>query len=264
MYSKMERIVGLYKTAPGDSFLEKALAYILWKESDTIWRWTNVSRGRIYPLVYNAPPRPDERLHIDPNTIEYFTDDVSMYKGSGRVIGGSWDLDSNCLNEHWITEGLKERFVHKMAWEDTTYVQHADSLFSSGRHLWGYNNIDQFIDERCEYVDNLYESMSNEGYQTDSSIGFPQNDTRRDGTTHGYDPLICIGRRGEFIIRDGRHRLIISQIIDVSQIPIMVLARHSLWQDFREYASHISTPLNPIFEFDFDSHPDLIFNQPES
>ncbi|TYL38882.1 hypothetical protein CV102_10265 [Natronococcus pandeyae] len=236
-----ERIAGLYKTTKQLSLLELSKKYFLWKFSGVVWPVTNTYRHYRSKVKYDAPTSPFIVLHVDPSTVEYFTPHVTNKKGLGRVLDGDWDADRQSLDEYWISKGLYQRYVDGREWEDTEYISAArERMDGSGMHLWGYRTVEEFQAQRCPYVDRLYESIAESGYVSNAEKAFeyPETDLRMNGYYHDLDPLVCLDRDGKFIVREGIHRLVLCQILDVDEIPVMILVRHKRWQALREAASN--------------------------
>ena len=64
-----------------------------------------------------------------------------------------------------------------------------------------------------------------------------------------------IGRDGDIILDDGRHRLIIAKILGISRVPVRVYVRHPNWMDIRSEIESNSKPSES--NADILSHPDL-------
>jgi hypothetical protein len=71
----------------------------------------------------------------------------------------------------------------------------------------------------------LYHTLQTNGYKTQPELK----------TNRLWDEvLICIGRNGELIFVDGRHRLFFTQMLSVEKIPVLVTTRHKQWHVLRE------------------------------
>jgi hypothetical protein len=71
---------------------------------------------------------------------------------------------------------------------------------------------------------------------------------------------INIGRDGELILWDGRHRLGIAQILKLSLIPVRVVVRHKAWQEKRERIYTCKDPQkNKEDQRKYLFHPDVSF-----
>jgi len=221
------------------TMVQRGVGYLAWRGSPVLWPLLNRSRAVSHRLRYDAPASPYEPLSVSPSAIARYTWGVSKTLGLGTVRGGNWERDSLPLSKKWECRGLEQRFVDGLDWEDTEYVQYPRrKYFAKGEDIWGYGSEEEFIEHRCGYVDELYESIRREGYvrsETEPN-GFPGMDIRRIGYHHNFDPLVCIGGDGTIYHRDGYHRLMIAKALDLDAIPVLVLARHPSWQEVRERA----------------------------
>ncbi|WP_050031996.1 hypothetical protein [Halorubrum halophilum] len=235
---------------------QRGVNYLAWRGSPVLWPLFNRGRAIRHRLRYDAPPNVYEPLFVSPSEITRFTWGVSKTLGLGAVRGGDWERDSLPLSEKWVCQGLKQRFVDELDWDETEYVEYPRrKYFAKGEAIWGYDSEAEFVEHRCSYVDDLYESIRQDGYvRSENGMSeFPGMDIRRLGYHHNFDPLVCIGADGTIYHRDGYHRLMIAKALDLDAIPVLVLARHPEWQAVREraYAGEMA-------DIDTDrSHPDI-------
>lgn len=185
----------------------------------------------------NAPVHPYKVLYLNPSGISYYNREFLWGPpGLGKIIGGEWDQPDNrkLLQSHYIYTGLKQRFKYGMEWTRTDYFRNAASAYRRGEQKWGYDTIEQFLESRCDFVDELYTDMAQNGYipNSDRNYRVPQEDGYRRSKVHihGLEPLVLIGRTGEFYLREGFHRVTIAALVWVEQIPVQVLGRHPHWQ----------------------------------
>jgi hypothetical protein len=103
-----------------------------------------------------------------------------------------------------------------------------------------------------EDIKRLYEEKREELYESLASEGFKKD----------VSDVCCrvhIGREGELIFASGgRHRLYISRIIGIDEVPVRILYRHKKWQSIREEFKRIKThgELSETAKKHID-HPDL-------
>ena len=117
--------------------------------------------------------------------------------------------------------------------------------------------MDEFLDVRCAYVDELFESIRDEGYRPNftDSHQIPSGDTGNYTGAQNLEPIVVIGREGEIYWKDGFHRLAIARILSIESIPVHVLVRHRQWQEFRDDI-HGAADKNG-FDETVRTHPDL-------
>ncbi len=195
---------------------------------------------------------------VDPKRIEYALvfDRLGAYdkwSERGKIIGGSWDRNLVRFEELGIGvfRGLEDRFVRHMEWEETDFYRKVLETISAGTVLWGCRNKAN-LDERCRYLDALYQDMKENGYRTQQEIGRSENDPYK-----AEDEItVRIGRDGALLFEDGQHRLAMAKLLNIDSVPIKITARHSEWYQFRkevlDYAiEHGGKVYHPL------THPDL-------
>lgn len=162
-------------------------------------------------------------------------------KDKGKVYGGNWDISEYRFTELEIYKAFEARILSGAEWEETDFYQTTVSRIKQGNVLWGCDNEEKFV-ERCDYLDRLIESIKDQGYRLNSDV-LIQGDDPQSLTKHketGSEVLVNVGRNGEYLFQDSRHRLAIAKILDIDKIPVKVLVRHEQWQELRE---HLSTML---------------------
>lgn len=63
-----------------------------------------------------------------------------------------------------------------------------------------------------------------------------------------HEIAVDVGRDGQLLFVDGRHRLAIAKILGLDTVPIVFLVRHSSWMEQREIFAKDESVLD---------HPDL-------
>lgn len=211
---------------------------------------------------YQISVEPKRTLSVDPTQITAHNRQIRIERGLGQIVDGGWDKRNYPLESHCTPMGLRQRFVEGRDWKDTVYYQRARDRVEQGKSLWGYNDVDHFLEERCGYVDELYQDMRDEGYRrtTTENHDVPETDHRNDVKKHeqSHEPFVVIGRDGEFSLRDGYHRVALASILEIAEIPVQVLARHSQWQSYREqaYQAESKSDLSQQVK-NYSEHPDI-------
>ncbi len=228
-----------------------------------IFEWSTRLRHTINSLHYDAMPDPYAPITVDPSTIDTFNVCLDDELGLGQVVSGEWDLVGQApLKEIYIYAGMYQRFEEGRSWMDTDYVDFARKQLDENESWGGYDDINQFIDIRCAYVDELYERIKTNGYQPneDRSHDVPELSVKatRASHIHELEPLVVIGRDGTIHLRDGFHRVSIAKLLDIPEIPVLVLGRHTLWQYRRERYLYLHRDETVIEQSDAThTHPDL-------
>lgn len=235
------------------------------------YKWTRpylLLRYLHQSIEYTAPARPCRPVAIDPSAIECEVAVGSRrHGGLGQIVPGSWDEDTSPLRTHSTVKGLRERFEEGRAWEDTVYWEETKRVIDEQGHRWGHPTLEEFKDVRCSYLESMYRQMTESGYvhRPRETVEYGAGSTGR-GTTgypgrkpwHRFEPILCIGRAGDPLLWDGRHRLTIARIAGIDTVPTNILIRHARWQGIRDHIAGAATdgPIKPARSH-FQSHPDL-------
>lgn len=194
-------------------------------DAGTQYLWSAIADARLYAKYRHQygtlAPRPNERLWLDPTTIDYSIWSGYLPKPANRpiygVLDGNWDLHKS----HWrdtFCEGLRERYVDGAPWEETIYYRNAIERLRSGDtvgYLDGPQTEQNFL-QQLEAVDALYYDIKENGYDDDSTI------------------VVYIGRDGTWMVSHGNHRRTIARILGIKTIPVRVKYRHAQWQAIRQ------------------------------
>lgn len=204
---------------------------------------------------YAHPPDPFAYRYVQPNAIERFSARGTVSEGNltkvGRVIGGNWDRQDRepgerpgsaleyapRIDETPLYRALVSHFERGVPWEETAFVRAVTRLVANGDRVWhGCRSIAD-IERRCETLDRVYEDMRENGYRTQRELREPRPSIDEPFgflNEHIMEVAVDITRDGEFVLVDGRHRLILAQILDFEAIPVTVVVRHERWMERRE------------------------------
>lgn len=203
---------------------------------DTFRRYTEW-HDHVNQRSYEAPADPWKLVSVGPAEIEHCAPGIGLY-GLGRVEGGDWDQDPRTVADLFVYEGLVQRFDEGRDWEETRYVEWAREQFESGERPRYYEDLNAFLDRRCEYVDDLYERIAREGYRPNAEAGHDnpaaEDNPFEDAYVHRFEPLVAIGRSGALLLTEGFHRVCLSAIQGIDEIPVQVVCRHRDWQRIRD------------------------------
>jgi hypothetical protein len=195
----------------------------------------------------------DKVYWVNPGRIHYcIIGFFDIYEDKGKIIGGNWDQLENEFEEIDVYQALKERFIDGKDWKDTAFYWRALGLISGGKTMWGCRTRSE-LDERCKRWESLYQDIKNSGYKS-------QKELTLEADTYPLsiedEITVCVGRKGDLLLNQGRHRLAIARLLDVGKIPVRITVRHPQWQKFRKdilkYAEkHGGKIYQPL------THPDL-------
>lgn len=238
-------------------------------KSDIYWRYAPTWYRRIWNHdidKYDAPCDPYKIEWVDPDRIQEITrrPRAMKYNVIGEVRDGNWDIrDDFQFTEKYEKEdyiyykyptmrfedsvfyqSLRARFVDGLDWDETEYVQTELNRIQEGKTGWGGSSTREELLSHCASVDLLYNTIKQSGYKDQVEIG----DARTLMEARLNEILVDIGRDGQLLYVDSRHRLAISKILDLDSIPVTFAVRHSEWAEFRDKV------YNGI---ESASHPDL-------
>ncbi len=156
---------------------------------------------------------------------------------------------ADLFDETIIHRSIELRFGEETPWENTPIVKEARKLINSDHKRWRGCDSEQAIRHRCREIGNLYHEIAENGYQTQLEL-IRQGDVRCVGFLDALanEILVDIGRDGELLFANGRHRLSIAKILELDTIPVAVLVRHKKWMEQRDqvYSGNINS-----------NHPDI-------
>lgn len=213
-------------------------------------------RLRIQKLKgYTAVRDPRRSITISPAEIQYVSDTrfIPEDRYLGKIKDGDWDRQRTLFESTSTYRGLHERFVKGYDWRDTEYYAHAEDRIATEGNYFGYTDVDEFLESRCKYVDELYDSLREQGYQRNEAE-LPYDPRRPWSREDPTGVSVLVDRNGDFLLHDGHHRVAISRILDIDRIPVHVLVRHEKWQQYREVVSDKSRKEDQTVTH---THPDL-------
>ncbi|WP_254838773.1 hypothetical protein [Natronomonas marina] len=167
---------------------------------------------------------------VDPDRIEYVTSESARldaghgyldvgafdkFRRTGAVMSGDWDDLDVRFADLRIYRGIREYAEHGTPLTDTEFFSRTAEEIDDGNRPWGCASVEA-LEERCRYVESLYERVRHEGYRSQRELG-----------KHPVDEVnVNVGRRGDLLFNDGRHRLAIAKVLDVDRIPVRILVVH--------------------------------------
>jgi len=201
-----------------------------------------------------SAPKSLKIIHVNPEKIELLTYPCfhwSIGRFGTHIIGGNWDIVDEEYNlseaermgsnrglqyiklvkieKYGLYRASKKRYLQGKNWNDTEIMNFSELKKEPKSYR---KNIKKSI----EIMDNIVNNIKNEGYLNQTEL---DNKYGRIGKDPYFPPehseiLVNIGRDGEIIFEDGRHRLIAAKILNIKKIPARVLVRHKKWQQLRK------------------------------
>jgi hypothetical protein len=153
---------------------------------------------------------------VNPSEIKYLPQkDFRSDALEEKVSDGDWDQELVRIEDDQVYQGFREVFFEGKDWNDTQMF--SDRLEKAG--ILVEKDRPFYKAKRCMYLNYLYRSMRAFGYVQD-----PNSDLVG----------ICIGRNGEIILNNGRHRVAVAKLLSIPSIPVTIDVRHEEWIRFCE------------------------------
>jgi hypothetical protein len=236
---KPETLARLRKIARKNEYMRRALR--------KVYRFIEYHLARFLVALRRADIGP---LYIDPNTVVHT---ISRYAGIGNTVwhfgtasAGDWDLDGYLVQERGqMYSILKQRIQEDAAYEQIPEFLRDVKRIEGGEFIHSSTTREEYYD-RWHRIESLYWEIKKEGYKSQSELS----------TGNSLDEIrIQIGRAGELLLEEGRHRLLVAQLLGLDQVPVIVTRRHQEWHRLRQDIARISVKRGS-FQQPFD-HPDL-------
>ncbi len=193
------------------------------------------------PVFYIQP----ERLKFVANMAQYICDtygvelrtpEFKLARHQVREIGhcsGNWDINQ------WLFK--KEPFFEVLAMWDAGRNFQQTKAFATAVWKYGRQKAVAVFDRWRA----LYDDMRVNGYRTAG-----------DGNPWNQYILACVGRDGELLFYQGRHRLSMALHLGIEKVPVKVGLRHTEWHQFREAVKQYASTHNGRTYAPLD-HPDF-------
>lgn len=172
---------------------------------------------------------PDKTYWVSPECIKnaVFVG-TNVLKDSGKVIGGDWDLKSLPFEDSKIFKAFEARFISGKQWKETDFYKEQIEKILSGVPRWECLTQKEF-DTRLRKVDKLFADIKKDGYKSQTKI---RNESGVYNTGQ-HEVTVAVGRAGELLFAEGRHRLCIAKILNLKSIAVKITVRHKKWVSFR-------------------------------
>ncbi|TYT62009.1 ParB N-terminal domain-containing protein [Natrialba swarupiae] len=174
-----------------------------------------------------------------------------------EVLDGDWDRQFISFDDWKTYNAFDRRFSDGYKWAETAFYAQKMAAIEAGEAKWGCTSVDDF-EQRLHSIDQLYENIRSHGYKTQRQLQKNRDDDPIRRSIHDYWPpelteiTINVGRDGQLLLHDGRHRFIIASLLGLESIPARVKARHDNWQQRRDTV--FAEPSNSTDRY---RHPDL-------
>lgn len=249
MTSPVQRAREVYAERGAREFLSRLFDQVSYQFTERIFGSRVWLRLRAFAngVRYETVDEPFELTSIDPDEIQYYSargdslgENVAQrrWQDIGRVMDGEWDVRSTspeyAIENSLLYRAIEDHFERGVPWEETEYIEKSLERLHQGSHedTWRAvvrNEADLW--ERCDQLDELYERIDEEGYNSKREVFASESDD-----PIGYYPrtykytldevMVDRARDGEPLLIDGKHRLFIAKILGVDEIPVLEVVTH--------------------------------------
>ncbi len=166
------------------------------------------------------------------------------------IKGGNWDTTRpKPIEEYDMYRAFKNHFNRDVPWEETEFYHRICDVIKSGKKKWGCTSEAQF-QEVCQGFEDLHDSILKHGFLSMEELH--EQGLASDRPIHANEVCVAIGRDGTFFSDEGRHRLFLAKVLELSEIPARVLVRHEAWQQIRDQGVAGKLSLSK-----YNSHPNM-------
>jgi hypothetical protein len=146
----------------------------------------------------------------------------------GLVIDGDWDRETIPFKELDVFQAIEDVFINGQKWENTSFYIRIAGYFQDGLSRWDCHSLQEF-DQRLVKLEALFNNIKEHGYLSQKDL------YKIDGPDGKEDEIVVhIGRNGEYIFAEGRHRLSIAKILGVKKVAVKIARQHKKWIDSKK------------------------------
>ncbi|GAB6877931.1 hypothetical protein JCM17823_02050 [Halorubrum gandharaense] len=163
-------------------------------------------------------------------------------------MDGDWDKECDQIEEHFLYIAAKKHFKNGDAWENINEIQELVERVEHNR--WGtksFSDSDDVFESLTEF-DKLYNTILDDGYLPQKELSTGKGRTSSLYPRELDEVAVDVGRNGDLLLADGKHRLIVAKLLEIDSIPAVIHVRHEMWMEYRD--SIVERPVTK-------DHPDL-------
>jgi len=196
---------------------------------------------------------------VSPKRFQFYLRNKLFFKWSNsmRILDGDWDSTKKPYEELISYQTVKEIFKEGKRWDETRLYYTLPDKIKNGKKIWTFKN-EKARDRWFTLTEQLYKRIRKHGYKSQQELySFLDRLAPKKWSPVLDEITVAIDRDGQFLFINGKHRLAIAKVLDIPEIPVIVLIRHKKWLEFRKELIAFSkkTPQKKL-NFCF-THPDL-------
>ena len=149
----------------------------------------------------------------------------------GMVIADKSLKPGRSLDKCKHVQAMHQRFVEGLDWSQTEYSKLYEKKYKKmERHGGEAGDFKIFARKKLKKYDAIYKDIERNGYRPSSSIE--------------ENIEVALDANGEFLLIDGRHRLVLAQLLGLKKIPVVVnLIAETIAQVFVDNAENLRSQL---------------------
>jgi 2-polyprenyl-3-methyl-5-hydroxy-6-metoxy-1,4-benzoquinol methylase len=176
-----------------------------------------------YPFHESSQVQHENIISVSPQDIELaLISEVTTENVQVLEKSDGWDLKVYPFKENVFHRSAIDHFMNGVPWQETEVFQRNLNDINAGIERFGCSDIQDLV-KRYQQWDKLFISIKERGYIAAKEL---IGDFKEEIT-------VVIGRNGEIIFNNGRHRLSICKLLNIDLIPVFVLSRHKAWLRFK-------------------------------
>lgn len=208
---------------------------------------------RYYSAEYVNPPiDPFEVTYVDPDRIVRFSEREyppwkNAWKLFGTTLSGDWDVrdigpidqtyegtdrdlyHSDKFSESVLYQSLESHFSRNVPWEATPFIEELlervrDEQIEAPQ--WNGCTVVSDVRDKYKKIYILYESIKERGCLSMRELNRKRGYPSQFPETMTNEILVDVGRDGELLFVNGRHRLSIAKVLNLNTVPVAKLVRH--------------------------------------
>lgn len=196
---------------------------------------------------------------VSPKRFQFYLRNKLFFKwnNSMRILDGDWDLTKKPFGELISYQTTKEIFKEGKRWDETRLYYLLPNKTIEGKKAWSFTN-EKNRDRWFILTEQLYNRIKKFGYKSQQELySFKARLALKKMSPIIDEIAAAIDRDGQFLFINGKHRLSIVKVLNIPEIPVVVLIRHKKWLEFRnELITYSKKSLQKKLNFCF-THPDL-------
>lgn len=196
---------------------------------------------------------------VSPKRFQFYLRNKLFFKWSNsmRILDGDWDFTKKPYEELISYQTINYVFKEGKRWDETKLYYILPDKIKNGKKTWTFKN-EKARDKWFALTEQLYKRIRKYGYKSQQELYSFKNRLAPKKWTPIIDEInAAIDRDGQFLFINGKHRLAIAKVLDIPEIPVVVLIRHKKWLEFRKELIEFSKKApHKKLNFCF-THPDL-------